>query len=647
MRTFLTILGIAGGLTLLVLIGAGIAVWTIDVNDFVGPIQKRVKDATGRDLAIGGGIDLKLGLEPKLVLNDVRVGNAPWAKEPQMLTAKRVEAQVALLPLLQRRFELVRLTLIEPVIALETDARGRGNWEFASSGTGVATTATGGASTFDSFGVGNLEVTNGELTYRDAGSGNVTKVVIERFAAHARDAKSPVVAEFRGKVDDVPVAVQGNFGPLETLAQRRTPYPMSVQGEVSGQTTSVTTKLRRVDGLVGFDDLDLSVGSSKATGQVEVTTGGTRPKLALKLAMPSLSLASLPLPRSGATAILPLARDAMKRPRQMFTDDPMSFAALRSYDADGDVAIGELELPNGRRVGKIALRFTLKDGKLDVPALQASAFGGTVQAALTVDATREADPAIALRVDAKALDLAAVLAAAGVVAREVRGGKTDIAIDVTMHGVSQRQWMSGVNGRATAVVGPATIVNSKLDEESPLGRLADAVNPFRNAGPVTELQCAVIRLPLRDGVARVERSVAFETKQLGAAASGTVDFRDETFDLAISPRVRQGIPIDLLQIADLVRLRGPFASPSVVVDSKASVAAVARIGAAVGTGGVSLVGESLLSRPAGGAANSCDVALGRTTATEVAGAGKQRATGAPTVPVTDDVTKALGRLLGR
>ena len=129
MRTFLTILGIAGGVVLLVLLAVAIAVWTVDLNEFVGPILARIRTATGRDVTIGGRIEFKLGLEPKLVVDDVRVGNAPWAKAPDMLSAKSVEAQVALLPLLQRRFDLVRLNLVEPVIALETDGHGHGNWE--------------------------------------------------------------------------------------------------------------------------------------------------------------------------------------------------------------------------------------------------------------------------------------------------------------------------------------------------------------------------------------------------------------------------------------------------------------------------------------------------------------------------------------
>ena len=93
-------------------------------------MQARVKAETGRDLVFGGPIDLKLSLEPKLVASDVTLSNAPGAQSPQMVEVKRVEVQVALLPLLQKRFEVVEVALVEPTIALETDAQGRANWDF-------------------------------------------------------------------------------------------------------------------------------------------------------------------------------------------------------------------------------------------------------------------------------------------------------------------------------------------------------------------------------------------------------------------------------------------------------------------------------------------------------------------------------------
>jgi len=318
---------------------------------------------------------------------------------------------------------------------------------------------------------------------------------------------------------------------------------------------------------------------------------------------------------------------------------------LRSFDADGDIAIGRLLLAEGRHIDKVVARFTLVNGRLEAPALEAVAFGGSAKARLVIDASAGHGPTIALRGDAQNVDLGSVLAAFGD-ARDVKGGKTAIAIDVSTHGNSPHQWMSGATGNVTASVGPASLSNAKLNLDSALARLGDAVNPFRRSDPTTEVECVGIRLPLRDGIARLDRSVAMETRKIGVIASGTLDFRNETLDLSFNPRVRQGIAIEIPQIAQLVRLKGTFKSPAVTIDAVASAATVARLGVAVGTGGWSLLGEALLSRvEAANTGNLCQIALGRAPSSEAATSAPPARS--PVGKSVDEVGKALGKLFGR
>src|SRR5882672_4790544 len=121
-RTALIILGIAGALVALVLVGVAIAIATVDPNRFVAPLAERVKAETGRNLTVQGPVRFSWSLEPKIELPGIAFENAPWSKTREMLTAKRIEAQVALLPLFSQRFEVIRFMLVEPVITLETDA---------------------------------------------------------------------------------------------------------------------------------------------------------------------------------------------------------------------------------------------------------------------------------------------------------------------------------------------------------------------------------------------------------------------------------------------------------------------------------------------------------------------------------------------
>jgi uncharacterized protein involved in outer membrane biogenesis len=371
------------------------------------------------------------------------------------------------------------------------------------------------------------------------------------------------------------------------------------------------------------------------TDKMAVLTGGTRPKLTFKLDAATFSSADFALPAKAAAA------KAAARSKYLFSDEPIGVAALKDFDAEGEVAIGTLALPDGRHLEQVHVQLTLVNGRLDVPVLQASGLGGTVLGHAQLDASRAPDAALTLHVEVKNLGLGELLAMAGV-KRELRGGKTEVKADLSAHGASPRQWAGSANGNVIAVVGPATVVNPKGSTDVPLDRLLEAVNPFRNVDASTQLHCAVVRLPLKNGVASIDRSIAAETNKLGATASGTLDFRSETLDLSIKPQIRQGIPIAVPQVAQLVRFHGPFTSPSVGIDATATAATVARLGAAVYTGGLSIIGESLLAQSAGDAGAPCQIALGRGSS-----ASATAAKPGPAATATQDVGKALGHLLGR
>lgn len=609
MRISRRAIAIAGAALLLAVGAIGVALLTLDLNQFVGPVLARLKAATGREITVGGDVGLRFGLVPRIVATDVRMANAPWGKAPYFVTAKRLEMHVALLPLLSRQLELVRLNVVEPVIALETSPDGRNNWDL---GDAPQTAPPPSVDTRPgAFALGDLSVSRGELTYSDASGGEPTKVTIDTFTLKAPDRQSQVSTEFKGTVDGIAVALDGNVGPIATLSDRGTPYPVRLKGEVAERKTAIAFDLKRDDKGMVLEGLDLVHGASDIKGKIDIRDTGPKSVLTVNLTSNSLDLNELTAERKSAPTVKTAAKPAAASPggsQRVFSDVPVSFEALRGRNGTGDIAIDRLVLTGGRKVERLRSRFSLADGKLDASQVQAAGYGGTITGSVSIDARTKA-PAIAVKLDGRELDLAALLAAAGV-NREVKGGKTTVAIDLAMRGNSPHQWVSSAGGRVQAVVGPATLVNTKIDPGVTFDRLFEAVNPFRAVKPSTELKCAVVRLPLANGVANVDRSIALETRELDVSMSGKLDFRSETLDLSIRPKVRQGIPIEIPQIAELVRFTGSFTAPTVSVDAMASATAIARIGAAIGTGGLSVLGETLLSK-AGSGAGACDVALGK------------------------------------
>ena len=96
------------------------------------PVRARVADAvqraTGHPLRIDGGIGIAWSLTPAIAMRDVALLNPPGFSRPAFGRLARIEASLALLPLLSGRVEIRSVTLERPDILLERDAAGRGNW---------------------------------------------------------------------------------------------------------------------------------------------------------------------------------------------------------------------------------------------------------------------------------------------------------------------------------------------------------------------------------------------------------------------------------------------------------------------------------------------------------------------------------------
>jgi uncharacterized protein involved in outer membrane biogenesis len=639
-RTALIILGVAGGLVALVLIAVVIAVATVDVNSFAGPLAARVSAATGRPFKIGGPLSLHVSLEPTLRADNVTLGNAPWGQGPDMVTIGRLEAQVALLPLLHRRFEIVRVTLVDPVITLETDKTGRGNWAFGEPAANATPPAGAQSAAAPALGVGELEIRNGRLSYRDGATGKVTPVTIEALTLHARDANAPITGEFRGTVDGVPVAVKGNVGSRAALTAQQWPFPIDIKGEVAGRNATLATKLTAAPTTTKLDDLALAFGDLVLQGSIAVDRSGARPRYVVDVRMPRFAPEALALPAvaSGKAAAPKAAPPPASR--HLIPDQPIPLGMLRDVDAEGHVAIGTLALAHGQSLERVELRFKLNAGRLDITELTAAGLGGTLAARGTIQVRDATSAALDLHVEGRDLELKPLLALAGS-PREVSGGKTRVTIDGKATGASPHDWASTLDGTAVILVSEAQLRNPSAGSHATLDKVGEAVNPFRKAQSATELRCAVVRLPIRDGVARVDRSIAAETAELGVSASGTLDFRNETLDLSLKPQVRQGIPINVTGLADIVRVRGSFDNPQLSVDPVKSAESVARIGAAIGTGGWSLLGEALLNNTAS-ADSPCAIAMGAKPSPQQA---SPNAAQKPPVPA--EIGKALGRLFKR
>lgn len=86
--------------------------WTADLGIFKHRIESWVTQKTGRQFAIGGNLSINLGGQSVLIAEDIRLRNAAWAVEPEMLTIDRLEVRADL-------SSLVRGTLIVDLVDMQ------------------------------------------------------------------------------------------------------------------------------------------------------------------------------------------------------------------------------------------------------------------------------------------------------------------------------------------------------------------------------------------------------------------------------------------------------------------------------------------------------------------------------------------------
>jgi AsmA protein len=213
------------GLPALVL---GAALVFLDAESLRPRLVAAVERATGRDFTVGG-MRLAWSLVPTVELRDVALANAEGGSRPQMLTARRVQVQAALLPLLSREIRISRIELEDADLLLEVDAQGRGNWQFARAARPDQPAAQPAPEDAMrealALGIDALRLERGRIGWRDARGGLAEVVEITRL-----DGSAPLGAAMTAQGQVVlrgqPVALSAETGPLAAFGGAQ-PWPVA------------------------------------------------------------------------------------------------------------------------------------------------------------------------------------------------------------------------------------------------------------------------------------------------------------------------------------------------------------------------------------------------------------------------------------
>ena len=463
----------------------------IDWNAYKATIAERISQTTGRRVELRGDVGFTLLPSPALTVRDARLANAAGAAEPDMVRLKKLDARVALGPLLSGRIQVESITLVEPTFVVEVLMDGRINWDLSTAGSrpGDGLGAAEGLVSAVSF--DQVLIDNGTVIYRDDRNGRTETVegLSARIAAGSLNGPFQIQGDFRFR--GLPLhgeATAGRFTegaavPVRaTLSMPHTDATLRFAGILTGGGGSKVQGDLRAEGsdfaklvdarrpaalaqpfnlratveagtsLATFSSLEAQLGDTRATGNATLRVGDPAkreaPRTELTLAVNRLDLDSwLARGGQGATAN-GSATPAPASPSSGGTKQPGVFFALPiGVEAKLDVAVDAMSY-NGGVVRQGRVEASLADGRLNIDRVSALLPGGSDFVAAGEVTTPGGQPTLDMRMEANADNLRALLEWVKLDVRSVPADRLRRAsLAARLQGHADRFEMSGIDFR--------------------------------------------------------------------------------------------------------------------------------------------------------------------------------------------------------
>jgi len=655
---------VIGGLAVLIVgvVIAGVAILkSTDFNQYKGEIAEQVKAATGRDLTISGNLNLDVSLSPKVRVDGVTLSNADWGSRTEMVKLDSFAAEMKLLPLLFGDIHIVEVALIKPDILLETDKNGKGNWEMGAPGAKTETETK--ADPADSAAtklpaVNKVRVEKARFTYKDGVKGETTSIVIDTMQVAAEDMGDPLELLFKGSFNEHVVELAGNVGTPESLMSGD-PLDIDMELKAAGATVKITGNIQkpmtgeglnlalsaksdniaRLAELAGskvgkvgpfelaatlsgggksfkLGGLNVKIGDSDLSGDISANLAGKVPQVDVALASNMMNLKDVtPAREEGDNAdAAPQTSESKKadgKVQKIFPADPLALDGLKAVNANVVYKAKKL-IANDFTLNDFSKEVSLNNGFLNVkPAFSMGGgqFGGTV----ALDGRKlPADLKVALT--GKDLGLGQSLKDTGVTDL-IHGGITQVRIALNANGKSVAGLMGSLKGKTLVNVGDGKIKSSKVNflGGDLITGVLENILPSAKEGEFTPFSCMVVNLDFEQGVSKFDKRIAVQTNVMNVTSSGVINLADEVLDVGVKPEPRgdtADLGINVGSLASMVRISGPLSSPGIGIDAFESAKAAMGVGAAIATGGMSVLLGGLTDKVLADS-DPCATALGQ------------------------------------
>jgi uncharacterized protein involved in outer membrane biogenesis len=598
-------------------------------------LSDQVTAATGRAFRIDGGLSIRVLPSIAIQARDVVLGNAPWGSRPEMVTVRRAAINVSPAALLEGELRILRIEVEGVDALLESDGAGRYNWQFTpATSPDAGKKAEPGDARAPRFELERVIASDVRVAYRDGRDSAPQALTIETLDRRINDKGSavalalalgkqrwklegqvgPGASFFEGKEDwpfDLRLAGDGAMvsakGAMGTgkragtvvadvsaeLATAAALAPLGAEAARVPMPLAVRAHVQYAGRELRADSLQVSLAGQTIEGRMTVNSAQPRPRVDAALASKSIDVTKLAPASTSHTG--EAARRAGKG-GALFADTPLPFAAVPGVDLNLELKVESLRLPETPPLSSLHARLASTSSRVSLDDVEFGLAGGRVRGRANLVLVAGAPPRVDVFVDAKSLSVEALDAAmAG--GGHFHGGRANFSANLAMAGASPKKLAASASGNVLLAASDTTLAGgtaAALDRNI-LMTMLKLLIPKGSADRALAVQCMVVHLPLRGGVASLDRSIAAETREVAVVASGVINLGEQTLRLELRPSVKKGLGLSPANLAtDFMEISGPLQNPQMGVGAKGAVRGAAKVGVGVATGGLSLLVPSVV-----------------------------------------------------
>jgi len=280
---------------------------------------------------------------------------------------------------------------------------------------------------------------------------------------------------------------------------------------------------------------------------------------------------------------------------QLFSAEPLEFDWLNDLNANINI---KAEHFDGliSQLDDMDMNISIHNGVLNMPNMHGTVGEGNMVGWLTIVAQRTPYNIIATL---KAVNVKPehinVFGDSGF----IRDGEVDIDIGLGGTGNNIAEFMGNAYGKIQLQLNNSSLrhKNLKLFGADLISGVFDIIDTLSNKkSNYLPIECGVIHFPLVKGQAVASQGIAIKTDKTTVLGGGIIDFGSEELEIIIRPKARKGLGISAGTVANVVKISGTINQPKIAVDASSFIMSSATIGAAIVSGGWTLLAQGLLDR---------------------------------------------------